>query len=126
MKKSLLSLSLIFMLLITMIQPMSTVHASEQVAPGVYSSEAYYSLDQFKKLSTSAKVKVLTAQGTVVALGPVLYKAIDVLTASDNALPTLAINIADFKTDDGNPLVSGEKLDSKPETDDGFYIESIL
>lgn len=127
MKKLLITFGVIFTLVIAIMQPASNVQAAEQVATGVYSSEAYYSLPQFQKLSTSDKVKVLTTPGTVVALGPVVYKAMDVLTASDSELPTLAINVGEYKTEDGNTLVSGEKLDSKPvEEDNGFYIESIL
>jgi len=120
MKRMLTTIVLVALLLLTL-NPIKNADASTQIGNGVYSTSNYYTIAEFKKLSSSNKAAVLTTPGTVVVLGTLVYKAADVLTASNSKLPTLGVKVSDYTTDEGNKLVSGEKLNSTGE----FKITSI-
>ena len=125
MKKFLATIVLVALLLVTL-NPIKIAEASTQIDNGVYTTANYYTIAEFKKLSTANKATILTTSGTVVVLGGIVYKAQDILTASDAQLPTLGIKVSDYTTEAGNKLVSREKLDSnKPSPSGEFKIESI-
>lgn len=81
------------------------------VEAGVYTTTNFYSLTDFAKLSTADKVAVLTAEGTVVVVAGQVYKANDVLTASDSELEALGTSVDEYTTEDGNKIESGKPLD---------------
>ena len=125
MKKFLTAIALVALLLVTG-NPLTNAEASTKVENGVYTTTKYYTIAEFKKLSTANKSTVLTTPGTVVVLGTLVYKATDVLTASDVDLPKLAVKVSDYTTDAGNKLASSEKLDSnKTNPTTAFTIISI-
>lgn len=88
--------------------------ASTSVENGVYTTTNFYTLDQFKALTTAEKTGALTSSGAVVVIGGKVYEATDVLSATDAALPGLAKDAATYTTADGNKLESGKPLAPAP------------
>ena len=113
MKKGIKSLAAAA-LAISALTPVVAASAAENVANGVYTSTNYYTLDAFKKLSTSQKSAALTGTGSVVVIGGQVFKATDILTASDAQLPSLGTSAETYTTPAGNKLVSGQPIDSTP------------
>lgn len=111
MKKGIKSLA-IAALAVSALTPVAAASAAENVENGVYTSTEFYTLDAFKKLSTSKKAAALNSTGTVVVIGGQVFKASDVLTASDSQLPNLGTSADTYTTPAGNKLVSGKPLDT--------------
>lgn len=96
--------------------------AANDIAPGVYTSTNYYSVTDFKKLSTADKNAVLTSPGAVVVVAGQVYKSNDVLSATNTQLPTLGKKADEYTTPEGNKLVSGKPINSTPEQ---LKVESV-
>lgn len=124
MKKGIKSLAAAA-LAISALTPVVAASAAENVANGVYTSTNYYTLDAFKKLSTSQKSAALTATGSVVVIGGQVFKANDILTASDSQLPSLGTSAETYTTPAGNKLVSGQPIDSTTPAPGELKVESV-
>lgn len=99
--------------------------ASTSVENGVYTTTNFYTLDQFKALTTAEKTGALTSSGAVVVIGGKVYEATDVLSATDAALPGLAKDAATYTTAEGNKLESGKPLNSTPAPVGELKVESV-
>lgn len=99
--------------------------AASNVADGVYTSTNYYSLPEFKKLSSADKGAALTSTGAVVVINGQAYKGSDILTATDAQLPTLGTAADTYTTAAGNKLVSGQKLDTTTASVGELKVESV-
>lgn len=99
-------------LAISALTPVAAASAASSIADGVYTSTNYYSIPDFKKLSTADKAAALTSPGAVVVVGGTAYTGADVLSASDSELPDLGTAADAYTTEAGNKLVSGQKIDA--------------
>ncbi|MFK5708105.1 Ig-like domain-containing protein, partial [Lysinibacillus boronitolerans] len=110
MKKG-LQLSAAAVIALSAITPVATAAAAEptaqQVKPGIYTTEGYKSIADFKKLTTAKKAALLQMPGAVLVVGTDVIPTEVILTGSNEDLENSKVSVEKYQEDNNIEITEG-------------------
>lgn len=123
MKKAIKSAA-IAALAISAITPVAASAATENVTDGIYTAEGFYSIAEFKKLSTAKKGAVLSSDNAALVVGGQALPASVILNGTDEEIDGSFISLAAYEEKYGVTFDSGKGFGEETEAGE-LKVESV-